>query len=212
VVTGTVISSTAFNALTADLGTGLSTAITKDGQTTTTAVIPFAAGVSTTTLVSTGLATQLRRAVQWARSGWQPSDVAGTSTNPTDTALTSVTSTSYITMASSGGTLTLTFVIAGTFFVTNTLASENNAASTAMNMLITFGGTATRPKLGSGDTLYYQPFANAGLYYTTSSQMLVTATAGQTLTILPQFGVTQPAGNVANYKMYCNTTAEYVGT
>ena len=156
--------------------------------------------------------TQPRYAVQWARSGWQPSDVAGTSTNPTDTALTSVTATSYITMASSGGTLTLTFVVAGTFLVTNTLASENNAASTAMNMLITFGGTATRPKLGSGDTLYYQPFANAGLYYTTSSQMLVTATAGQTLTILPQFGVTQAAGNVANYKMYCNTDAVYVGT
>jgi len=39
VVTGTVISSTAFNALTTDLATGLSTAITKDGQTTPTANI-----------------------------------------------------------------------------------------------------------------------------------------------------------------------------
>jgi hypothetical protein len=46
VVTGTVISSTAFNALTADLATGLSTAITKDGQTTTTVRIPFAAGIT----------------------------------------------------------------------------------------------------------------------------------------------------------------------
>jgi len=46
VVTGTVISSTAFNALTADLATGLSTAITKDGQTATTARIPFAAGIN----------------------------------------------------------------------------------------------------------------------------------------------------------------------
>ena len=41
VVAGTVISSTAFNALTADLATGLSTAITKDGQTTVTANIPM---------------------------------------------------------------------------------------------------------------------------------------------------------------------------
>ena len=41
VVTGTVITSTAFNALTADLATGLSTAITKDGQTTPTANIPM---------------------------------------------------------------------------------------------------------------------------------------------------------------------------
>jgi len=48
VVTGTVISSTAFNALTADLATGLSTAITKDGQTTTTARIVFAQGISST--------------------------------------------------------------------------------------------------------------------------------------------------------------------
>jgi hypothetical protein len=48
VVTGTVISSTAFNALTADLATGLSTAITKDGQTAATARIPFAQGISST--------------------------------------------------------------------------------------------------------------------------------------------------------------------
>jgi hypothetical protein len=59
VVAGTVISATAFNALTADLATGLSTAITKDGQTTTTARIPFAAGISSTLVtdsssVSTG--------------------------------------------------------------------------------------------------------------------------------------------------------------
>jgi hypothetical protein len=41
VVTNTVISSTAFNALTSDLATGLSTAITKDGQTTPTNNIPL---------------------------------------------------------------------------------------------------------------------------------------------------------------------------
>jgi len=39
VVSGTVISSTAFNALTSDLATGLSTALTKDGQSTPTANI-----------------------------------------------------------------------------------------------------------------------------------------------------------------------------
>ena len=46
VVTGTVISASTFNSLTADLGTGLSTTVTKDGQTTTTAKIPFALGLS----------------------------------------------------------------------------------------------------------------------------------------------------------------------
>lgn len=48
VVTATVISSTVFNALTADLATGLSTCITKDGQTATTARIPFASGINST--------------------------------------------------------------------------------------------------------------------------------------------------------------------
>jgi hypothetical protein len=46
VVAGTVISSSAFNSLTSDLATGLSTAITKDGQTTTTARITFAQGIT----------------------------------------------------------------------------------------------------------------------------------------------------------------------
>jgi hypothetical protein len=41
VVTNTVISSTAFNALTADLANGLSTALTKNGQTTATANLPM---------------------------------------------------------------------------------------------------------------------------------------------------------------------------
>ena len=59
VVAGTVISSSAFNSLTSDLATGLSTAITKDGQTTTTARITFAQGftsslVTDSSSVSTG--------------------------------------------------------------------------------------------------------------------------------------------------------------
>ena len=59
VVAGTVISSSAFNALTTDLANGLTTAVTKDGQTTTTARITFAQGftsslVTDSSSVSTG--------------------------------------------------------------------------------------------------------------------------------------------------------------
>ena len=59
VVGGTIISSATFNALTADLATGLTTAITKDGQTPTTARIVFAQGINSTLVtdassVSTG--------------------------------------------------------------------------------------------------------------------------------------------------------------
>jgi len=42
VVADTIIDDTVFNALTADLATGLSTCITKDGQTTITANLPMA--------------------------------------------------------------------------------------------------------------------------------------------------------------------------
>jgi hypothetical protein len=48
VVAGTIISAATFNALTADLATGLTTALTKDGQTTATARIPFAQGITST--------------------------------------------------------------------------------------------------------------------------------------------------------------------
>ncbi len=48
VVTGTVISSTAFNALTADLATGLTSCITKTGESTTTGTIPFATQINST--------------------------------------------------------------------------------------------------------------------------------------------------------------------
>jgi hypothetical protein len=48
VVAGTIISAATFNALTADLATGLTTALTKDGQTTATARIPFAQGINST--------------------------------------------------------------------------------------------------------------------------------------------------------------------
>ena len=56
VVSGTVISSTAFNALTADLANGLSTCITKDGQTTPTANIPMGSNKITGLAVGTAAA------------------------------------------------------------------------------------------------------------------------------------------------------------
>lgn len=53
VVSGTTITTTAFNLFTGDVATGLSTAICKDGQTTTTASIPFAQGIGVTTGITT---------------------------------------------------------------------------------------------------------------------------------------------------------------
>jgi hypothetical protein len=49
IVAGDTLTAATVNALNQDIATGLSTAITKNGQTTTTALIPFAQGISTTT-------------------------------------------------------------------------------------------------------------------------------------------------------------------
>lgn len=58
VVTGTTITVSMFNAMTADLATGLTTAICKDGQTTTSARIPFLFGIdSSLTTNSTSITT-----------------------------------------------------------------------------------------------------------------------------------------------------------
>ena len=94
VVTGTVISSTAFNALTADLGTGLSTAITKNGQTTVTANIPFNGYKLTGIAVATASGDAL--------SYGQAATVAAlTATSVTDSGLTS----GRVTYAGTGGLL-----------------------------------------------------------------------------------------------------------
>lgn len=60
VVSGTVITSTAFNALTSDLATGLTTALTKDGQTTPTANISLGSYKITNLAAGTAAADAVR--------------------------------------------------------------------------------------------------------------------------------------------------------
>ena len=105
VVTGTVISSTAFNALTADLATGLSTAITKDGQTATTARIPFAAGISST-LVTDSSSTSTGSIITAGGIGVAKALYVGTTANVAGAATLSSTLTY--------GGITLTNAVTGT--------------------------------------------------------------------------------------------------
>lgn len=79
VVAGTVISSTAFNALTADLAGGLSTAITKDGQTTPTANIPMG-GFKITNLGAGTLANDAVRVAQLQAGSFSYLAVTGSDT------------------------------------------------------------------------------------------------------------------------------------
>ena len=112
VVAGTVISSSAFNSLTNDLATGLTTAITKDGQTTTTARITFAQGI-TSSLVTDSSSVSTGSIITAGGAGIAKNlyvggalDVAGatTFTNPVINNI----KMGYTTTATAAGTTTLT--------------------------------------------------------------------------------------------------------
>ena len=132
VVAGTVISSTAFNALTADLATGLSTAITKDGQTTTTVRIPFAAGINSSlatdssststgsiiTAGGVGIAKNLYVGVNANIAGTLSVTGSTTLTNPVINNI----KMGYSTTATAAGTTTLTVSSNYRQFFTGTLA------------------------------------------------------------------------------------------
>ena len=79
VVANTVISATTFNALTADLANGLSTCITKDGQTTPTANIPMG-GFKITNLATGTAATDAATVAQIQSNGAALVTVTGTDT------------------------------------------------------------------------------------------------------------------------------------
>ena len=90
VVSGTVISSTAFNALTADLATGLTTALTKDGQSTPTANITLG-GYKITNLATGTSAADAVRFDQLTSAGVPLITIAGTANAITGTVTPSLT-------------------------------------------------------------------------------------------------------------------------
>lgn len=209
VVTGTTIASTWANNTLSDIATGLSTAVTKDGQTTTTARVPFAAGISAATPIFTGAVTEAKRAAVYVYTAWDPSDVAGTLTNASSSSSATVTAASYVTQANASGTLTNTAVVAGLFRFTVSGQNEFNAAITAANFDANTGGTATIYlgtailKIFSFVTGALQPMSGTGVFY-------ASMTVGQTVTILPKFSVTS-GGVTTNFTQQCTVSAEYCG-
>ncbi len=170
VVTASVISSTVFNALTADLATGLSTCITKDGQTAATARIPFANGINstlTTDATSTGTGSIITAGgVGIAKALWVGglANIAG--------ALTVTGAINKITVTAPATASTLTIADGKTLTVSNTL---------------TFTGTdSSSVNFGAGGTVSYAAnpisYSDARYEIVLASKNLADATGTQAIT------------------------------
>jgi len=158
VVAGTVISSTAFNALTADLATGLSTAITKDGQTTTTARIPFAAGINSS-LTTDSSSVSTGSIITAGGVGVAKALYVGTTANVASTTDSSSISTGAIVTAGGAGIAKNLYVgananVAGTLGVTgvatfsaapiySSLTASSAVATDASKALVSVTNTGT---------------------------------------------------------------------
>lgn len=142
VVTGTVISSTAFNALTADLATGLTTALTKDGQTTPTANIPMG-GFKITGIAA---ATTLGDALSYGR--------AATVSTLTNSALTS----GRVPYASTAGLLTdsANLLYSGTDLTVYGLTVGRGAGAISTNTAVGASALATNTSGVSNTATGYQ--------------------------------------------------------
>jgi hypothetical protein len=180
VVSGTVISSTAFNALTADLATGLSTAITKDGQTATTARIPFAQGINST-LVTDSTSTTTGSIITAGGAGvakalfvGTTANVAGAVTLQSTLGVTGITTFSAQPIFSS---LTASSAVAtdaskGLVSVTNT-GTGNNVLATSPTLTGTIAGASlSLSSLTSGRV----PYATTAGLLTDSANLLYSGT------------------------------------
>ena len=148
VVSGTVISSTAFNALTADLGTGLTTALTKDGQTTPTANITLGGYKITNLAAATAAADAVRFSQLQNFSTNTLITVAGTDTitgtvTPTLTAYTTGQIFSFVAAATNTTAVTLNIDGVGVKAVTRagTTALAAGDILTGQVALVEYDGT-----------------------------------------------------------------------
>ena len=218
-VTGTVISSTAFNALTADLATGLTTAITKDGQTTTTARIPFSLGISSTLTTDATSATTgsiiTAGGISTQKALWVGTTSRLVGATQFDAAITyggitlnnAVTGTGNMVLSASP-TLTGTLTAASVTFsglvtaaagVSSTLTTDATSATTGS--IITAGGISTQKALWVGTTsrLVGAVTMNAALTYGgVTLSNAVTGTGNMVLSASPTLTGTL-TGAVANF-------------
>ena len=136
--------------------------------------------------------------------------------NPTDVVSTSTSfgggskddATEYMTIAVSSGVITFTFNIAGRYLI-NISTHHNHATTTTFNRItVQLAGSATRAV--SISTIVNSNKDNTD--DTTSRSFMVTATAGQNLTITPTYQCASPINaSEAQHAAHCWAVATFVG-
>ena len=157
VVTGTAITSTAFNALTGDLATGLTTAITKDGQTTPTANLTLG-GYKITNLANGSASTDAINYSQLQSAGYTTLiTIAGTDTitgtvSPTLTAYLAGAQFSFVVGTTNTGAVTLNIDSLGAKAVTRTGAVALVAGDLIATQMVEVMYDGTRFQLVNGNS------------------------------------------------------------
>jgi hypothetical protein len=170
VVTGTTITSTAFNALTADLATGLSTAITKDGQTVVTGNIPL----NGFKLTNVGAPTVTNDALTYN----QPAVVSSLIVGSLNGVLIGNGSSSVVT-AGTAGTDYVSPSVATTFTAKQTF---NGTSSNLSTKFLNASEAVTVSATAATGTINYNATTQSVLYYTSN------ATANWTLNLRASSG------------------------
>jgi hypothetical protein len=201
VVTGTTITSTAFNLLTTDLATGLTTALTKDGQTTPTANIPMGT-FKITGLGAGSAATDAAQYGQLQAGATTIATVSGTDTltgtlAPAPTAYATGNLFSFVAVATNTGAATINLNSLGAKSITKSGSTALAAGDIVSGQLylIEYDGTRFQlinPSSVSGVTSI--SFGSTGLTPSTTTSGAVTV-AG---TLAAANGGTGTSGTTAN--------------
>jgi hypothetical protein len=138
---------------------------------------------------------------------WNPSDVVGTYTNAPGAGTADVSSSSYLSMSNSGGTLTITFNLAGKWMFNLMLQVGHSAGYASSDLVAYLGGTATR-RYAAGFVNTWGPSTTNG-NENGGANFLVIAESGQTLTVLPQYRVSD--ANTWDHTAYASVTVLWLG-
>ena len=203
VVTGTTITSTAFNLLTADLATGLTTALTKDGQTTPTANIPMGT-FKITGLGAGSAATDAAQYGQLQAGATTIATVSGTDTltgtlAPAITAYATGNLFSFVAVATNTGATTINLNSLGAKSITKSGTTALVAGDLVINQLylIEYDGTRFQLINPSTSSVSSITFGSTGLTPSTATSGAVTV-AGTLAVANGGTGVTTSTGSGNN--------------